>query len=234
MSYSLEDFRVHEVEPSTPTAIPQGKVVIVVDVGDSVLAPHQTTTDPPTYYYRAAGHSRIAPHFYLETLRNRLVNPTLEPKLTRVQFGNTQRQCNEWLFVELRLSFEVYNVGRVAAYKWALVIEQLSGIDGNRSDDYKFTTSEFPASGGRPSSIRLDSTILPSLSLDESRDLGLYLRPRTWGHAEIREEFERMLPLTCRLHYRAVSETSRGDTKETVLGDACDYEDVITRILQRI
>jgi hypothetical protein len=42
VSYALSDFRVHEVEP-TPraSAIPEGRVVLVVDVGDSPLAPHQ-------------------------------------------------------------------------------------------------------------------------------------------------------------------------------------------------
>jgi len=51
LSYPLEDFRVHEVEPATRSTIPAGTVVIVVDVGDSVLAPHQTA-GTRTYYYR--------------------------------------------------------------------------------------------------------------------------------------------------------------------------------------
>lgn len=50
VSFPLEDFRVHQVEPDTPSAIPAGTVVIVVDVGDSVLAPHQAM-DAKLYYY---------------------------------------------------------------------------------------------------------------------------------------------------------------------------------------
>src|SRR5215218_5083825 len=66
VSFPLEDFRVHEVVPAMPSAIPGGMVLLVVDVGDSVLAPHQS--DPArTYYYREGGHSKPAPHFYLET-----------------------------------------------------------------------------------------------------------------------------------------------------------------------
>ncbi len=70
VAYPLQDIRIHEVEPSTPSAIPPDKIVIVIDVGDSILAPHQSTIDH-LYYYRVGGHSRPAPHFYLDTLRGR-------------------------------------------------------------------------------------------------------------------------------------------------------------------
>lgn len=62
VSFPLEDFRVHEVEAGTPTAIPSGCVVLVIDVGDSVLAPHQAEVSR-TYYYREGGHSKPAPPF---------------------------------------------------------------------------------------------------------------------------------------------------------------------------
>jgi predicted HTH transcriptional regulator len=90
--YPLKDFRVHEVEPSSPTAIPQGKVLIVVDIGDSILAPHQSRNG--TYYYRAGSHSSPAPHFYLETLRNRLVSPVLTPELTNARYVTLQRSSD--------------------------------------------------------------------------------------------------------------------------------------------
>lgn len=66
----LQDFRVHEVEKTTHTLIPQDKVIIVIDVGDSNLAPHQSNKDYH-YYYRAGGHSKPAPHQYLEFLWKR-------------------------------------------------------------------------------------------------------------------------------------------------------------------
>lgn len=77
LSYPLQDFRVHEVEPSTPSAIPAGKVLIVIDVGDSNLAPHQSIFTY-IYYHRVGGHSKPAPHFYLETLRGRGRYPSRE------------------------------------------------------------------------------------------------------------------------------------------------------------
>src|ERR1035441_2153788 len=40
LNYNLHDFRVHEVVASTPSRIPLGKIVVVIDVGDSALAPH--------------------------------------------------------------------------------------------------------------------------------------------------------------------------------------------------
>jgi hypothetical protein len=70
LDYPLQDFRIHEVERASPSAIPTGSAVIVVDVGDSMLAPHQSSYSK-IYYHRVGGHSVPAPHFYLETLRGR-------------------------------------------------------------------------------------------------------------------------------------------------------------------
>jgi hypothetical protein len=70
LSPPLQDFRVHEVEAATPSNIPAGQVVIVIDVADSMLAPHQTS-GTKIYYCRSGGHSVPAPHVYLEALRGR-------------------------------------------------------------------------------------------------------------------------------------------------------------------
>ena len=70
LAYPLQDFRVHEVEPSASSKIPPGHVVIVIDVGDSPLAPHQVVKKH-FYYYRTGGRSEPAPHFYLELLWGR-------------------------------------------------------------------------------------------------------------------------------------------------------------------
>jgi hypothetical protein len=75
LNYPLQDFRVHEVIPSAPSLIPAGLVVIVIDVGDSALAPHQTAKSK-AYYYRAGGRSEPAPHFYLDTLWGRQSFPS--------------------------------------------------------------------------------------------------------------------------------------------------------------
>jgi hypothetical protein len=74
LEYPLQDFRVHEVEPDRSTSIPNNKVVIVIDVGDSPLAPHQDIFKR-VYFHRVGGHSKPAPHHYLDLLRSRETYP---------------------------------------------------------------------------------------------------------------------------------------------------------------
>jgi schlafen family protein len=75
LDYPLQDFRVHEVVPASPSAIPAGTFVIVIDVADSPLAPHQSVSDH-IYYQRVGGHSVPASHFNLKMLWQRETYPT--------------------------------------------------------------------------------------------------------------------------------------------------------------
>jgi predicted HTH transcriptional regulator len=75
VSYPLQDFRVHQVVPSAHSGIPAGSVVIVIDVGDSDLAPHQNAADH-IYYCRVGSHSIPASHYYLQLLWRREIYPT--------------------------------------------------------------------------------------------------------------------------------------------------------------
>jgi predicted HTH transcriptional regulator len=80
VAYPLESFRVHAVERHpTATQVPSGKELVVIDVGESRLAPHQASfpSDNPQYYYRQGGKSMPAPHHFLEALRNRLTGYAL-------------------------------------------------------------------------------------------------------------------------------------------------------------
>lgn len=70
VSYTLQNFSVHEVIADSPSAIPKDKVVIVVEIGDSIEAPHQSLSTY-LYYFRTGGRSERAPHHYLEVLRGR-------------------------------------------------------------------------------------------------------------------------------------------------------------------
>jgi hypothetical protein len=173
LSYPLEDFRVHQVEPAKPSSIPAGMILIVVDVGDSTLAPHQSA-DNRAYYYREGGHSKPAPHFYLETLRNRLVGTSLRAELRDVSLVRAYAH-NGGYFVQMTLRFRVTNTGRIAAYKWALVIDQMTNFAPGRKEDYFFDVQKFPQAASYPSSIRVDPTILPGLSDDEERPFGVFL-----------------------------------------------------------
>jgi Putative DNA-binding domain len=63
VAYPLQEFRVHEVVPDLAgSMIPAGQVVLVVDIGDSVGAPHQrdyasSSSTKGIYYMRQGGHS---------------------------------------------------------------------------------------------------------------------------------------------------------------------------------
>jgi hypothetical protein len=95
LAYALTDFRVHVVERDPhASVIPAERDVIVIDVGDSGLAPHQCLHDGGDatkylYYMRQAGHSVPAPHFYVELLRQRLTNAalTVTPGLIGYSYG---------------------------------------------------------------------------------------------------------------------------------------------------
>lgn len=104
LSYPLQDFRVHEADPSTPTTIPAGKVVIVIDVGDSERAPHQDTFTK-LYYHRVSGHSEPAPHLYLESLRLREKYPSREIACAWRDYVINpllSTLVNEWAYLERR------------------------------------------------------------------------------------------------------------------------------------
>jgi predicted HTH transcriptional regulator len=127
VEYALSDFRVHIVERSVISRIPAGRVVLMIDVGDSAFAPHQCNFGGGEsrkyvyYYHRRAGRSEPAPHFYLELLRQRLVNPVVEAKLVDL-IPQRAGQTDDGIFLATLLRFSVENFGRVAAYKWQLQI----------------------------------------------------------------------------------------------------------------
>jgi Putative DNA-binding domain len=75
--YPLKDFRVHEVSLSSLTKLPEGKTIIVIDIGDSKLAPHQSF-DSKIYYHRVGSHSKPAGHHYISLLFGRSRFPSKE------------------------------------------------------------------------------------------------------------------------------------------------------------
>ena len=219
VEYPLGDFRVHEVQPAPSTRIPAGRIVIVVDVGDSALAPHQCahgggSARKYSYYYRQAGHSEPAPHFYLELLRQRLTNPVLEATAQKLIPVQAQRQEGA-IFLATRLRFSVTNVGRLAAYKWQIQLHTMSGHIANRTEVYRFL-GNYPDGFAMSSSLRLDDTILPGGALDQDIDIGLMLRPSQRAVSGIEAEINQMLS-SVRLKYRVATETSIGKDEELEL-----------------
>jgi hypothetical protein len=165
LAYALSDFRVHVVEREPQgSLIPDGREVIVIDVGDSALAPHQCVHDGGgaircMYYMRQGGHSVPAPHFYVELLRQRLTNAELTATPGRIAFVYGQGD-RDGIWVLLKLVVAVENVGRVAAYKWALYWGPARNLRRERLDAYVFDRTRLPLPDPE-SGIRVDDTILP-------------------------------------------------------------------------
>jgi Schlafen, AlbA_2 len=232
--FPLQQFRVHEVEPSSPSAIPADRVVIVVDVGDSTLAPHQAE-DSKIYYFRQAGRSLPAPHFYLETLRNRLLSPLLEAELMLIEYQPNARQVDTRIFLEITLKYTIVNQGRTAAYRWRLVVEQILGIPPERQNDYILDKTRFPPiTGPRHSFIDADPTILPSLAKTDVVALGLFLNTSEKSEHAIVSELELAIPTSVEIVYRVVSEFSPGQTKTSKLSTFLNIRVLARQIMQQI
>lgn len=218
--YPLADFRVHIVEPSALSRIPAGRQVIVIDIGDSTLAPHQCAhgggdARKYVYYYRQAGRSEPAPHFYLELLRQRLVAPALTAELVALAPAKARR-AEDGFFLATRLGFLVKNTGRVAAYKWQLQVTEMGGHPASRVADYRFCLADYPPGWSMDGGIRVDDTILPGCALREDKDLGLHLRPGSREYEAFRSEIETLLwPVT--LGVRLATEVSPGQVEHVAL-----------------
>jgi hypothetical protein len=224
VSYPLVLFRVHTVIPSIPTMIPAGKILIVVEVGDSPAAPHQSVRDHK-YYYRVGGRSEPAKHFYVELLRQRLSSPTLDftaEFLTPVHIGEYEGR----LFLEVKIKCRITNLGRVAAYKWALSPRSLHNEAIKDFNSTFVHSSNFPLKRGRSGGIRVDDTILPGMSMTDDIDLGFILCPVEAPVGEIKRSITDMisaLVVGCQL----ATETSPGEVKDISLKEITDVDNLV-------
>jgi hypothetical protein len=232
LDYRMSDFRVHVVEPAKESCIPEGKIVIVIDVGDSALAPHQSQRDK-FYYHRVAGRSAPAPHFYLDLLRQRLASPALEFGLNEVNVSNACVHDNG-IFVQLNLAFWIRNNGRVAAYRWRLrlnnAVSPLVLVDRNKTRDFFVDPQAFPVRWPGRGGISMDDTILPGDVRGHMLELGVLLRPTRFTNPSVITEISGMigeLVITCQL----ATETSPGAPVDISLADHLDLERVFAAIV---
>ncbi len=227
LDYPLADFRVHTVMKNVPSCIPDGREVIVIDVGDSTAAPHQSKRDK-IYYRREGGRSVPAPHFYLELLRQRLTNPTLEFMLKKIDPVDFIEHDNG-LFLEAKLLFEITNVGRVAAYNWNLGVRSIThpseDILNARASDYCFGIENFPVRKFRPTEIPI-GPILPGCQHAEAQDFGLQLRPNAHTIDAVRGEIEALLNEAI-FSYQLATETSPGELISIPLSPILDVDAIV-------
>lgn len=237
VEYPLSDFRVHVVEPALSSRFPSGRQVIVIDVGDSPLAPHQCAhggsgASKYMYYHRRAGRSEPAPHFYVELLRQRLVGPVLEAALSELVPVKAVR-VGEAVFLAMRLRFTVKNVGRVAAYKWQLALTEMGGYLEGRLPDYRYRTRDYPEGWSMPSSIRLDDTILPGCATEEDKDFGVFLRPTCFSVETISDEIESLIrPLVWM--FRVATEVSPGTVESASAREIVDARRLAAFIISAV
>jgi Schlafen, AlbA_2 len=227
----LADFRVHEVEPAADSEIPSGRVVLVIDVGDSILAPHQAEPQKG-YFYRAGGRSEPAPHFYLEALRNRLVGPVLVGELTRIDVRRADSDQGG-MFVEARLVFRVRNDGNVAAYQWAIVNHGLAG-NGADVSQLKFDAKDFPKPLTGAGEASLPKTILPGMIRDhDEHSIGFRIQKHT-SVESMSEALSVIFLEGLGLVYRVVSEVSRGEERETKFRDVINLKNLAEIMLRHV
>jgi hypothetical protein len=226
LNYPLRDFRVHTVIPSVEASlIPKGREVIVIDVGDSSLAPHQAA-DTGTYYYRVGGHSKPATHFYLETLRSRLTAPALEVWLKSVQKVSAYRKQGK-VFLVLAIVAGVRNVGRVAAFKWAVSMDSFDGRAIGRERAYNFDPGTFALKQGREGQIVTDRTILPSLNAEDRFLVELALdtvAPVGQAADAFIRELHELISERTSVTLRSISETSPGTPATFKMAGAVNFK----------
>lgn len=229
LEHPLSDFRVHVVERAIPSQIPEDKDVIVIDIGDSALAPHQDKRSKK-YYHRVGGHSTPASHFYLELLRSRLTNPSLDFRLTALRINSADKH-SPGPFIQCELGLEVENIGQVAAYKWGLRVRNIGHPllerDITFADRIMFDRSKFPIRRGGMSSIALDSTILPGDYHTVKQVFGLQLL----SPEQIRTQLQEILgPL--RIGFALATETSPGEIKQVSINDVLDIDQTVQAVEQ--
>ena len=237
VAYPLACFRVHTVIRSPQSRIPSDREIYVIDIEDSTLAPHQCVhgggdAKKYAYYFRQAGRSELAPHFYLELLRQRLISPALELSLVGMEPQDAYLHGGG-TFLECKLNFNIANVGRVAAYKWALIVKRVENCPEREGTIYFIGTRNFPVSKVRSSSIRLDDTILPGCTMIENLDAGFMLLPSGNSQEALRVEIENVV---CNVKFfcQLATETSPGEVKSIPLNAMIDPVSLIDFIKTKV
>jgi hypothetical protein len=225
LDYRLNDFRVHTVDRSAESSIPAGRDVLVVDFGDSALAPHQSRRHI-AYFYRSAGRSNRAPHFYLELLRQRQTGVDLEASLGGAEI-EAGWEHEGFLYIRICMRMKVHNRGRVAAYKWGLLPRQLHNHADGRADDYFFVA--VPGAPGRNSKLSLDSTVLPGCDEFQEKIMSVRLRPANRTSEAIRDDVLQMLG-DIEITFQLPTETSQGHLTKIGIGAYIDF-DRLDRVL---
>lgn len=125
--------------------------VLVVELSDSPLAPHQSVADT-NYFYRLPGHSVPAPHFHLELLRSRFTKSVVE--IVDVEFQQQTSECRDsFAVLNFALKITVENQSLQSATAWGLQIK-------SAQEDYRWTVTNARLSLTEGTCIRGEQTML--------------------------------------------------------------------------
>jgi len=123
VEHPTRHYRVHAV----PFRDDPTKAVYVIEVQDSPAAPHQAK-DERAYYYRIDGHSKPAPHFHLELLRNRFTKAVL--RITEIDYVLQTAAFSTGSNGEWRMGFAVNvtveNTSLQAATGWGVQLKLIN------------------------------------------------------------------------------------------------------------
>jgi hypothetical protein len=215
VAFPLERYRVHAVMPKvTGSIIPADRVVLVIDVGDSRLAPHQACfpKDKPNYYWRQGSHSEPASHYYLEALRNRMTATVLRAQLVSARPIGCRKLSEDFAILRVMLTFVVKNEGRISVYDW-LVVSETVPLEPSLSDCI-IPSTQYPEFGlPFVPNMAVHLVILPTQSSEFRAEFGFRIDRR---RPPFQITFQQHLfKLHCRYH--AVSENYIDESKCDIL-----------------
>jgi hypothetical protein len=123
--YPIQAINVQVVQPSmTDSSIPAEHCVLSVTIGDSELAPHQSSVDH-IYYMRQAGRSLPASNRSLELLRYRPARAVLE--IVHVRIDVLKAALQSMSVADCMIAVEVLNTSRTVTANAARVPIRLTG-----------------------------------------------------------------------------------------------------------
>ena len=200
-------FKVHLLESTSEYQIPDDRVVIVIDLEDSHLAPFQSREDK-IYYHRVGGHSVPAPHFYLDTLSKRQFSPVLRAELLNARVISATETKSQ-LFTQVLLEFEIENDGNVTPRFWHINLRYNGELVSNKGSVRRsgFPVVSFDRKGQRIS----ESPILPGQQHRTVLQIGLSALKSDFPEQDLPEALHALFTTDNELSACVVSESHCGD-----------------------
>ena len=233
--YPLADFRIHTVKRAVPSQIPLGREIIIIDVGDSASAPHQSKRDK-LYYRREGGRSVAAPHFYLELLRQRLTHPVLQLELKNVTFHNGYELLDGNFYLICAINFEITNVGRVSANRWQINFRRYRYENDSLPHVPELRLSNFPTPKIQKSFISSvnmgDRAILPGCMYVETHQAGFLLKPMARTKEACISELDQCLSSLV-IGYQIATEASPGSVAEVATASSYNASELVNAAFER-